>query len=147
MASTQPIPPSLAQRGVPLLVAGDTLAFLLFAAIGRLSHGQASGLDTLLHVAGTATPFAAGWFAVAPFLGAFRPALVARPGPFLARTALAWLVAWPLGLLLRAIVLQRAIPLSFALVTFASVLVILAGWRALFALARAKFGSTAAEQP
>jgi hypothetical protein len=131
------------ERSVSLLVAGDALAFLVFAAIGRSSHGEAAGLDAVLQVVATAAPFAVGWFAVAPFLGALRPALLVRPGPFLARTALAWLVAWPVGLLLRALLLQRAIPLSFALVTFVSVLVLLAGWRTLFTLVLARRRSAA----
>lgn len=128
---------------VAALVAGDLLAFLVFAAIGRRSHGAAAGLDALLAVAWTAAPFMLGWFAVAPFSGALRwglpaPAKVAPSrGALVAaltrRTALTWLLALPLGLLLRAIFLQRGIPLSFAIVTFATNLVILCGWRAVFA--------------
>ena len=141
MTTLQPSRGAPARPGVRLtaaLVAGDALAFMLFSAIGRTSHGEAAGLEALLQVAGTAAPFLAGWFLAAPPLGAYRPALLAGPRPMLARTALAWLVAWPLGLGLRALLLQRGIPISFALVTFATVLVILGLWRGLFALGAAR---------
>jgi hypothetical protein len=115
------------------LVAGDAVAFLIFAAIGRASHAEAAGLDALLQVAETAAPFMAGWFVAAPFLGAFRPDVIAAPRRMLARTALAWLVAWPIGLGLRALIRQSGIPISFALVTLITVLCILALWRGIFA--------------
>jgi hypothetical protein len=141
MTSAQSTRGTLPQSGPRLtaaLVGGDALAFLLFAAIGRSSHGAAAGLDALLQVAGTAAPFAIGWFAVAPLVGAFRPSVTARPRAMLGRTALAWLAAWPVGLVLRALALQRGIPLSFAVVTLVTVLVILGVWRGLFALAAAR---------
>jgi len=115
------------------LVAGDALAFLLFSALGRASHDEAAGIDALLQVAETAAPFALAWFVAAPLVGAFRPALVGQPRRMLARTALAWLVAWPAALLLRAAIRQSGIPLSFAIVTLITNLVILLGWRGAFA--------------
>jgi hypothetical protein len=120
------------------LAGGDALVFLLFAAIGRSSHGAAAGLDALLQVAGTAAPFAAGWLVAAPLVGAYRPAVIAALRPMLARTALAWLAAWPVGLGLRALLLQRGIPISFALVTLATVLLLLLAWRSLFVLAASR---------
>jgi hypothetical protein len=116
------------------LVAGDAVAFMIFAAIGRASHAEAAGLSALLQVAETAAPFMVAWFAAAPFLGAFRPDVAAAPRRMLARTALAWLVAWPIGLGLRALIRQSGIPLTFALITLVTVLCILGLWRALFAL-------------
>ena len=114
-----------------LLALGDTVSFLAFAAIGRSSHNEAA-LSALGAVAGTAAPFLLGWFAVAIPAGAFREPEggVRRLVP---RTALAWLGAWPVGLLVRAIVLQRGIPLSFAIVVLLTNTVLLCGWRAAFA--------------
>lgn len=120
-------------RRIAALVGGDTVAFMVFAAIGRSSHGEAAGLDALLQVAGTAAPFLAGWFIVAPTLGAYGPKTIGVR-LMLARTALAWVAAWPVGLGLRALALQRSIPISFAIVTFVTVLAILMVWRGLFAL-------------
>ncbi len=120
---------------VALLVAGDTLAFLLFAAIGRKSHQEAAGLATLGQIAWTATPFALGWFAIAPWVGAFRRAQTDAPAKMLARTELAWLVAWPVALLLRwALAADHQIPLSFALVVLIANALLLGSWRTTFAL-------------
>lgn len=138
--------PHLGRRGyVTALVLGDILAFLIFAALGRRSHGAAAGLTALFEVIKTAAPFLLGWFAVAPWLKAYRDerSLTSNPnepqqrGPLvramLKRTTLTWLVACPIGLVLRALFLWRGIPVSFAIVTFASTLLILGGWRAAFA--------------
>ncbi|MEN9938645.1 MAG: hypothetical protein RLZZ387_5224 [Chloroflexota bacterium] len=141
MSSAQPtrgIVPAPGLGRTAGLVAGDVAAFLVFSAVGRSSHGAAAGLDALLQVAGTAAPFAVGWFLVAPFVGVFGPAAVSGVRPMVARTALAWLLAWPIGLALRALLLQRSVPLSFALVTLVTVLVILVVWRGVFALAASR---------
>jgi hypothetical protein len=50
------------------------------------------------------------------------------------RTALTWLVAWPIGLGLRALIRQSGIPLTFAAITFITVLVLTGIWRLAFAL-------------
>src|SRR5437016_10350579 len=55
-----------------LLVIGDAIVFLIFAAVGRRSHGEAASISAFLQVVGTAAPFALGWFIVAPFVGAYR---------------------------------------------------------------------------
>ncbi len=138
--------PHLGQRGyVITLVLGDILAFLIFADLGRRSHGAAAGLSALFEVINTAAPFLLGWFAVAPWLKVYRDErrLTSNPSEpqqraplvrvMLQRTTLAWLVACPVGLVLRALFLWRGIPVSFAIVTFASTLLILGGWRAMFA--------------
>jgi hypothetical protein len=52
----------------------------------------------------------------------------------LGRTALTWLVAWPIGLGLRALIRQSGIPLTFAAITFITVLVLTGIWRLAFAL-------------
>ncbi len=120
------------QRMRLLLVGGDIVSFIVFAIIGRSSHGEAAGLAAMVEVLKTAAPFLLGWFLVAPWLKAYRPP-EGQTGAFLRSTALAWLVAWPLALLLRALFLQRGIPVSFALVTLISNLVLLLGWRGVFA--------------
>src|SRR5258706_14769302 len=73
-ASAQPTPSSKSssRRRVAVLVAGDTLMFLLFAVLGRRTHGEASGPAALGQIAFPALPFAVGWFLLSPFLGAFR---------------------------------------------------------------------------
>lgn len=121
-------------RQTALLVIGDAVALMIFAAIGRASHGEEAGLTALAQVAETAAPFIMGWFAIAPLIGAYRADVARTPSRMLGRTALTWLIAWPLGLGLRALIRQTTIPLSFALVTFIAVLTIMTLWRGAFAL-------------
>lgn len=132
------IPAAPGMRRSLALIGGDALAFLIFAAIGRASHSEAAGFDAFLQVAETAAPFAIGWFVVAPFVGAFRPEIAANPRRMLARSALAWLLAWPIGLGLRALIRQTGIPISFAIVTLITVLCILLLWRGVFAVVAAR---------
>ena len=121
-------------RRVGALAVGDFVVFNLVTAIGLLNHGRLGTVEGLLEVATIATPFAAGWFVVAPFFGLFRRELAGRPRAALPRVALAWLVALPLGLLLWSIVRQKSVQPAFAIITFITNLVLLLGWRGLFAL-------------
>ena len=127
------VPAMPGARRAALLAGGDLLAFLLFSAIGRASHSEAAGFEALAQIAETAAPFALGWFVVAPLLGAFGADTTDSPRRMLGRTALAWLVAWPIGLLLRALIRQTGIPLSFAIITLLTNMLILLGWRGAFA--------------
>jgi hypothetical protein len=124
-----------AGRRIALLVSGDALAFLIFAAIGRSSHGEAHGLAALPQIALTALPFAAAWFLIAPFVGAYRREISADPRKMAKRTALAWMLSWPLALALRGIFVFHAIPpLTFAIITLFFNMGILLLWRWPFAL-------------
>jgi hypothetical protein len=116
------------------LVVGDAVAFLIFAGLGRGQHQEATGLGALGEVALTALPFALGWFVVAPLLGAFRRTVTSQPRAMLGRTALAWLAAWPVALLLRWAFTGRVPPVSFALVTLVANTIILSLWRGTYAL-------------
>src|SRR5260370_7037009 len=66
-------------RHIIVLASGDLLAFLAFSAIGRGSHGEATGLAAIPAVIVTAAPFAIAWFIVSPFIGVYRRELVANP--------------------------------------------------------------------
>jgi len=107
-----------------LAAAADAVAVVVFAAVGRLSHGEP---DDLLGLVGTAAPFAIGL-------------VVAWATPVVRRDPAAWragLVAVVctagIGLLLRAGFIGR-LPLSFAVVATLSLAVLLLGWRGLAAL-------------
>jgi hypothetical protein len=119
------------------LMAGDALAFLIFASVGRASHSEAAGLDALGAVARTAAPFAIGWYAVAPFLGVYRRSATATPLQMLRRTGLGWLAAWPLALALRWAFTGKAPPPSFAVIALVSNALFLSVWRGLFAVVAA----------
>jgi hypothetical protein len=120
-------------RRIAALAAGDYVAFNVVTAIGLLSHGELAGAQALAEILQIATPFAAGWFAVAPFVGAFRGEVVARPRRMLARATIAWLIALPIGLLLWSLVRGRPVQPAFAIVTFITNLIVLLGWRGAFA--------------
>lgn len=130
-----PIESRPAWARVGALVAGDALSFVVFATVGRHSHNEASGLAAIGVTLATAAPFAAGWFAVSPFVGAFRRAKTASLKTMLTRTELAWLCAWPAAALLRwAFGPDHKLPLSFAIVILIANAVFLGVWRSLFAL-------------
>ena len=117
------------------LIIGDALAFIVFAAIGRGSHGEAIGPSAIVQILLTAAPFAAGWFIVAPFLGAFRRDITDNPRKMLNRTLLAWLCSWPVAMALRGVFVDHAVPpLSFALITLVFNTGILILWRWPYAL-------------
>ena len=123
------------KRAVILLVIGDLLCFLIFVAFGRSSHGEASGFAAILQIIITALPFIAGWFLVSPFVGVFRHKFLAQPRSMALRTALAWLLAWPVALLLRGIFVDHGVPpLSFAIVVLLFNMLLLLIWRWPFAL-------------
>jgi Protein of unknown function (DUF3054) len=127
--------PAFDLRRTGALVVGDLVAFHIVTAIGLLSHGEITGLGALGEVVQIATPFAAGWFVVAPFAGTYNAEVAAQPRRALPRVALAWLIALPIGLLLWSIVRQKSVQPAFAIVTFVTNLIVLLGWRGAFALA------------
>lgn len=123
-----------ARRGrTAALVAGDAVALVVFAALGRNSHGLATGFAAVGETLRTAAPFVLGWFAVAPWLGAFSPAVTRGPAAMLRTTLLAWVPAVVVGAMLRAVAIGRLSPWTFYAVTFVVGLLLLAGWRAVYA--------------
>jgi hypothetical protein len=137
-ASTPTIPSSGLRSGygrIAILVVGDLIAFAVFAALGRETHNEATGLGAIGQTLWTAFPFILGWFLVAPWLGAFTRARTERPLDMLQRTEIAWFAAWPVALLLRwAFTPDHHIPpVAFAIVALLANTVILGGWRTAFA--------------
>ena len=120
-----------------ILVLGDALVFLIFATIGRRSHGELAGLGAMVQTVLTAVPFAIGWFLVAPFVGAYRRQVVTQPRKMFLRTLLAWVAAWPVAMALRGIFVDHAIPpATFALITLISNTILLSMWRGIFIVGR-----------
>ena len=115
-----------------ILVIGDIIVFLIFAAIGRRSHSEAGNV---FGIAITALPFAVAWFLVSPFVGAFKRGLEYSTGKMSLRTLLAWLAAWPVAMLFRGIFVDKGVPpWTFALITLISNIILLQAWRTLFSL-------------
>jgi hypothetical protein len=114
----------MSPRRIPALaIVADLVAVVVFAAIGRMSHGEP---DDLMGLLGTAAPFLVGVLVMWAMP-------VVRAQPVGARAALTvWAGTVVIGLLLRAGLTDR-LPLSFAVVTAVSLAVLLLGWRALSA--------------
>jgi hypothetical protein len=112
------------------LLLGDWLVLLLFVFIGQRDHAI-SGPGALPSMLNTAFSLGLPWTVAAFVLGAYR----LRPDPgwrvWLGRALNAWLVAAPLGLLLRALLRnQDVIPVTFILVAMSIGGLMIVGWRA-----------------
>ena len=100
----------------------DLAAVLVFVAVGRRSHDEASSLGGYLT---TAAPFllgaAASWATIA----------VSRPGGWLLPAATAWVVTFAIGVLLRRFAFGDGAPPSFIVVTAIVLALLIVGGRAL----------------
>ncbi len=129
-----------------VLVVGDALSFLVFVSVGRTSHGEVSGFGALIYVIGTALPFMAAWYAVAPFLGAFRRETTSSVLSMVTYTERAWLCAWPVAMLVRFVADRvQGVELNSGFLTFAAVVLVtnaifLSVWRGAFAAITARRG-------
>jgi Protein of unknown function (DUF3054) len=79
---------------VPALVASDALALIVFVLVGIEGHHEAAAPVVFLR---NAVPLLAAWFGAALLLGLYR-----RPG--LATLLRTWLVAVPVGIVVRSLV-------------------------------------------
>ncbi|MFZ2487453.1 MAG: DUF3054 domain-containing protein [Anaerolineae bacterium] len=120
------------KRTFPFLLLGDLLILLVFVLIGQADHQTLNRSNPLVGALPNFLPLASAWLVMALVLRAYpRAALSLRA--FLARSALAWLLAAPLGLFLRMLLLQRGgVPLPFLLVTLSIGGLMLLGWRVLY---------------
>ncbi|GMH42563.1 hypothetical protein BSKO_10482 [Bryopsis sp. KO-2023] len=108
------------------LVAGDALGLLVFAAIGKINHGEILDLDTI----GTALPFMIGWFSSAALLSGYGPGASGNGvGPAAATAGKCWIVGTPIGLGVRSAFLGYPAPTPFAIVSMVATGVIMVGWR------------------
>lgn len=113
-----------------LLITGDVVAVLAFAAVGRASHHEAG--NVALQTIGTAMPFIAGWAIASRASGAFTSATFARLSTLARRTSAAWVVGDAIALAIRSVLERRAPPLAFVIVSYLTVLLLLLGWRIVF---------------
>lgn len=114
----------------PWLLAGDFITLLLFVFIGQRDHDM-SILGSLPSLITTTLAVAVPWTAAAWLMGALRhPAGQVWPAWF-GRVLAAWLIAAPLGLVLRALLRgQASIPVPFILVMLGLGGLFMLGWRA-----------------
>lgn len=110
---------------LPLFI-GDLIMILLFTALGMVEHGTG---PTIGRVMITAISLVVTWSLIALWLGAFRQSSSKSVKTAFKTILLPWLLTVPLGLQLRVLILHRAAPMSFALVTFIVGGFLLAIWR------------------
>ncbi|MFN3929662.1 MAG: DUF3054 domain-containing protein [Thermoflexus sp.] len=110
---------------------GDLLVFVIFAVVGRASHGLLTEDSVVWGVARAAAPFVLAWWIVAGLFRLYRPDPALPLARAAGRIGLAWLGAWALGLLLRSLFLGRPAPIAFALITLAGNGLLLIAWRLL----------------
>ncbi len=129
-----------------ILVAGDLIALLLFVGIGQRDHEMVNPENPIGGLLMTAAEFFIPWLVVGWLVGAFAPAggetnsqqtfLSVNGRPIVVRALNAWLIAAPLAVLLRAMVLGRSIiPTIFLVVVMGLGGAFVLGWRLLFLLA------------
>ena len=120
------------QTRTPLiaLILGDALAILVVSLIGFITHyGKIEGWRWLT----TFLPVLAGWFAIAPWFGVYRPG-ASRQLSSIWRPALAAFLSAPFAAWLRGAWLNSAIlPLFILVMALTNALGFLV-WRALWAL-------------
>jgi hypothetical protein len=125
-------------RLVAALAIGDLLVFVAFVVLGQTEHGIIQP-EAFLR---TSLPFAAVWFAISPWLGAFRLSTLSSIRSTTWRIPTIWLACGIIAIVLRAWLTDRAFQLSFALVAIGVQAVLLLGWRVIFAtVGRRLFGS------
>lgn len=114
-------------------LAGDGVMLLAFVIIGQADHDLVDATNPVWGVLKPSLMFGLPWIVVGVWLNVFRYGDGIRG--FFSRTFNAWLVAALLGILVRSLVLGRAvIPTSFltATVFFGGLFII--GWRMLWVL-------------
>ena len=125
----------------PVLAVTDLLSLVLFAGIGKASHSADGSLDVPA-VLQTAGPFLLAWFGTSPLTGVYRDSKDSGNDGILdvgLQVAKGWIVAIPLGCILRGVVKGYVPPLPFVVVTMISTLIILGGSRILYSVVESKF--------
>lgn len=112
-----------------VLVAGDVIVFLIFAAWGRSAHDMQLTTSGFLS---TVWPFLAAWFIVGIPMGVYRPEAYASAGAGAKKALFTWIIGEPVALALRSLAMGRLPHWSFALVSFTTSVVLLVAWRALY---------------
>jgi hypothetical protein len=119
----------------PVLALVDVVSLLTFAAVGKASHTPDGAIDPIA-TATVAFPFLLSWFVTAPFTGVY--AEDEREGNLVLETFLksgkGWIVAIPLGCVIRGIIKGYVPPAPFVIVTVIATFVILGLGRLLFAV-------------
>lgn len=126
----------LRARSTLLLLLGDTVVLAAFVLVGMRTHNTLAASTALTRFAVLAGPLLLTWLVAATALGAWAVSAPPRWRAVWGRPLAAWLIAAPLGLLLRALLTGSAtLVVPFVLVTLGLGGGLLLAWRILFAWA------------
>jgi hypothetical protein len=114
-------------------MSGDLAVFVMFALVGRETHAS-SDPNLIVNALPTLMPFVLIWLLVSVPMGVYRPNVYRVTPLTIIRTLAAWIVAGPIALYVRALLLARtAIPVPFIIVTMGLNGVLLIAWHVFFA--------------
>ena len=121
------------RRTTLILMAGDLAIFVMFALVGRETHAS-SDPNLVVNALPTLLPFVLIWLLVSIPMGVYRPNVYRFVPLTIIRTLAAWIVAGPIALYARALLLARtAIPVPFIIVTMGLNGVMLLAWHSFLA--------------
>ena len=116
------------QKPQLLLAVGDVVIFMFFAFTGRETHAPGDA-NLIVNALPTLLTFLIVWFTIATLGRVYRSGVISNPRSALLRTLIAWVIAAPIAIVIRAIILQRtAIPWQFVAVTLGLVGTLLLVW-------------------
>lgn len=122
-------------RVITVVLLGDMSVFLAFVILGKTEHGIIQSRALLR----TALPFAIVWFAISPWLGAYRASTLYNLRTTAWRMPLIWLLCGFVALFARALLTDRPLTLAFALVAIAVQGALLVSWRGVFMMVSSWF--------
>mmetsp|Transcript_20475 Transcript_20475/g.30028 ORF Transcript_20475/g.30028 Transcript_20475/m.30028 type:complete len:244 (+) Transcript_20475:47-778(+) len=115
----------------PVLSLIDATSIFIFAAVGKASHSPDGSLD-IAAVLLTALPFLLSWFVVAPLMGCYKPGATADIKGSVIEVGKGWILAIPLGCVIRGLIKGYVPPVPFVIVTLISTLIILSLGRVIY---------------
>ncbi len=111
-----------------ILIIGDIIIFMFFAFTGRETHAPGDA-NLIVNALPTLLTFLIVWFVIAAASGVYRSGVIANLRSAVLRTLIAWIIAAPIAIVVRAILLSRtAIPWQFVAVTIGLVGTLLLVW-------------------
>ncbi len=110
------------------LIFCDIVIFTFFALTGHETHTP-DDPNPIVNALPTLLPFVSVWLAITPFGRIYRSSVATNPRSALLHTLVTWLIAGPIAILVRAMVLSRpSIPWPFVAVTLGFVGTLLLLW-------------------
>jgi hypothetical protein len=109
-------------------VIGDVVIFMFFAFTGRETHAPGDA-NLIVNALPTLLTFLSVWLVIAAAGRVYRSGVIASPRSAVLHTLIAWIIAAPIAIVLRAGLLSRtAIPWQFVAVTMGLVGTLLLVW-------------------